>query len=186
MISRSLAIAFHGCEADLAAGLVNGKAELGASTNPYDWLGHGRYAWEDSPVRAWQWVNEAVKQGRIKVPAVVGIVIDMGNCLNLVDAESLQLVREAYARYQIACRSSGIHEARNRGPGFKARFLDCAVFEFLHLSREVDGLPAFDTVRGFFVEGSELYPGAGLRDRDHVQICVRNPHCIKGYFLPKH
>ena len=71
------------------------------------------------------------------------------------------------------------------GTDFKARYLDWAVFEHLHASREIDGLPPFDTVRGFFVEGSELYPGAGLRDPDHVQICVRNPKCLKGFFLPR-
>lgn len=113
------------------------------------------------------------------------MVMDLGHCLNLVDGEALQLVREAYSRYKAVCHSSGVHEARNRGPEFRARFLDCAVFEYLHASREIDGLPAFDTVRGFFVEGIELYPGAGLRDQDHIQICVRNPRCVKGYFLPK-
>jgi hypothetical protein len=185
MISRTLAIAFHGCEDTLAKRLVNGECELEASANAYDWLGHGRYGWEDSPVRAWQWAHEAVAAGRIKNPSVVGMVIDLGHCLNLVDADSLRLVREAYSHYQVICHSSGISEVRNRGPEFKARFLDCAVLETLHASHAAQGLRPFDTVRGFFVEGSELYPGAGLRDRDHIQICVRNPKCVKGYFLPK-
>lgn len=185
MRSLSTLIAFHGCDAVLARKVVSGELELLPSQNHYDWLGHGYYGWEDSEARARQWAEEAAAKRRIQEPAVLGLVIDPGYCLNLVDAGSLALVRHAFERYQNACRASGIKMARNSGASFKARFLDCAVFEHLHASREIDGLQPFDTVRGFFVEGSELYPGAGLRDRDHVQICVRNPRCIKGYFLPK-
>jgi hypothetical protein len=44
---------------------------------------------------------------------------------------------------------------------------------------------AYDSVKGVFWEGDELYPNAGFREKDHIQICVRNPNCIKGYFLPR-
>ena len=43
----------------------------------------------------------------------------------------------------------------------------------------------FDSVRGVFWEGKELYKNAGFREKDHIQICIRNPNCIKGYFLPR-
>lgn len=33
-----------------------------------------------------------------------------------------------------------------------------------------------------FTEGKPLYPGAGFHEKSHIQICVRNPNCIKGYF----
>ena len=36
----------------------------------------------------------------------------------------------------------------------------------------------------YFWEGQELYPNAGFREKNHIQICVCNPNCIKGYFLP--
>ncbi|HBJ87504.1 MAG TPA: hypothetical protein DDZ88_27330 [Verrucomicrobiales bacterium] len=185
MKSLSSLIAFHGCDQTVALKGASGEMDLLPSLNHYDWLGHGYYGWEDSEARAWQWAEEAAAKGRIHKPAVLGMVVDPGFCLNLVDAGSLALVRHAYERYQNACHASGIKMARNSGAGFKARYLDCAVFEHLQASREMDGLTPFDTVRGFFVEGSELYPGAGLRDRDHIQICVRNPRCIKGYFLPR-
>jgi hypothetical protein len=185
MLSRTLIITFHGCEASLAHDLAAGKSTLQQSKNAYDWLGHGVYGWEDSPERAWQWAHEAAQKGALHEPAVIGMVIDPGNCLNLVDTEALQLVKKAYAEYQRTCQASGMPEAKNRGSEFKARFLDCAVFETLHAARILNKLPHFDTVRGFFIEGSELYPGAGLRDRDHIQLCVWNPRCIKGYFLPK-
>lgn len=37
----------------------------------------------------------------------------------------------------------------------------------------------------YFCEGQELYPNAGFREKNHIQICVCNPNCIKGYFLPR-
>lgn len=185
MTSSPLLVAYHGCDQEVASRLVAGEAELLPSRNLYDWLGNGHYGWQDSQARGWQWACEAAKTGKIKQAAVVGMVIDPGHCLNLVEKESLDLVREAYGIYRQYCADSGMKEERNRGTGFRARYLDCLVFETLHAYRASLGLFAFDTVRGFFIEGAELYPGAGLRDRDHIQICVRNPKCIKGYFLPR-
>jgi hypothetical protein len=39
-------------------------------------------------------------------------------------------------------------------------------------------------VRAAFVEGGQLYPDAGFSAKSHIQICVRNVACIKGYFRP--
>jgi len=47
------------------------------------------------------------------------------------------------------------------------------------------GFHGCDSVHGIFNEGEELYPNAGFREKDHIQICVRNPNCIKGFFLPR-
>jgi len=62
------------------------------------------------------------------------------------------------------------------------RHLDCAVIETLHRHRQVQAQPSFDTARGVFVEGEALYPGAAIQRFNHIQVCVRNPECIKGYF----
>ena len=43
---------------------------------------------------------------------------------------------------------------------------------------------SFQTVRGVFVEGHPAFPGAGIRTRTHVQIAVRDPSCILGFFKP--
>jgi hypothetical protein len=65
------------------------------------------------------------------------------------------------------------------------RHLDCAVVNFVHLLREWERLDPFDTVRGVFTEGGELYPGAKIMAKTHVQVCVRDPKkSIKGYFRP--
>lgn len=40
----------------------------------------------------------------------------------------------------------------------------------------------YETVRALFVEGNELYEGAGFYDKTHVQICVRDQSKIYGVF----
>ena len=62
------------------------------------------------------------------------------------------------------------------------RNLDCAVIENLHTIMDKEG---FDSVRGIFTEGQPLYPNASFRTKDHIQICIRNYNCIKGYFIPR-
>lgn len=49
----------------------------------------------------------------------------------------------------------------------------------------VTNFAPYDSVRGVFLEGGELYPDAGFREKNHIQICVRNNNCIKGFFIPK-
>jgi hypothetical protein len=187
MVSRSLVLAYHGCDLSLARKVVTGDDDLLPSKNEYDWLGGGRYFWEDSHSRALRWAQNEVKQktGKVKTPAVLGAIIDLGNCLNLIDVEHLDLVKAAYKAYLDFCRVSGLNPAQNKGKNFRERNLDKAVFETLHKMREQEKKPPFDTVRAFFVEGELLYENAGLRALDHVQICVRDPGKIIGYFLPR-
>jgi hypothetical protein len=187
MLSHSLAIGYHGCDRTLAGRIVAGNAELKPSQNAWDWLGHGIYFWEDSPSRALSWAEaEARRAGRnVKSPAVLGAVIDLGNCLNLADTEALVLVKTAHQSYVELCAAWGVPPAKNRGPELQIRHLDCAVIEMLHQLRQAEGKQPFDTARGFFLEGRELYPAAGFRELDHIQICARSPKQIIGYFLPR-
>jgi hypothetical protein len=188
MLSHSLVIGYHGCDRKVVERVVAGKADLKPSQNNWDWLGHGIYFWEDSHGRALRWAKEEVKQrgSKIKSPAVLGAVIDLGNCLNLADTDALALVKGAHQTYKELCAKSGATMLKNCGTGLKARFLDCAVIETLHQWRRQEKIKeSFDTVRGFFLEGRELYSGAGFRDLDHIQICVRSPKQIIGYFLPR-
>ena len=68
------------------------------------------------------------------------------------------------------------------------RALPIPISEFVkntrHEMRGVGGLPAFDTVRGFFVEGQLLFPTAGLRALAHVHLCVRRQNSFVGFFRP--
>ena len=64
------------------------------------------------------------------------------------------------------------------------RNLDCAVIEILHSTNKTLDKTSYNSVRGVFFEGNELYPGAGFKEKNHIQICVRDTKCIKGYFKP--
>ena len=187
MVSRAFVLGYHGCDAAVAKKIVSGDEQLFVSKNEYDWLGSGQYFWEDSYSRALRWAKseEVKKNGKVKSAAVLGAIIDLGNCLNLIDAEHLDLVSAAHTAYLEICEASGDAPAKNKGKDLRERYLDKAVFETLHQLREQDGTRPFDTVRAFFVEGQELYATAGLRSLDHIQICVRNPRSIIGYFLPR-
>ena len=184
MIPRTI-IGYHGCDVTLAESVISGAGELPESTNTYDWLGGGVYFWEDSYARAWQWAQERCsRRGRGK-PAVIGAVIHTGNCLNLIDPASVLVVEQAYRTYVKLCRQNQTAPAKNQGKDMLARYLDCEVFNTLHQTQKNEGIPSFDTIRAFFTEGKPIYKGAGLRKKDHVQVVVRNPDCIIGYFLPR-
>jgi len=175
-------LGFHGCEKSVAEKVISGEQELEWSTNDYDWLGHGIYFWENNPERALAW---AIENKRIKEPAVVGAVIDLGFMLSLLQKDHIELVKSIYAYLKDACEAESIPLPENKGGDDDViRLLDCAVIESLHLDRKNTGEKPFDSVRGLFPEGKEIYPKAGFREENHVQICVRNLDCIKGYFSP--
>jgi hypothetical protein len=186
MVSQPLVIGYHGCDLRIARKVISLQAHLKPSQNAWDWLGHVIYFWEDSLARAKRWaLEESQRQGsKIKYPAVLGAIIDLGNCLNLTDAEALAHVKTAYQEYRRFCDSANLKMAQNRGPDLRVRYLDCAVMETLHQLRREEGKQPYDTVRGFFMEGQELYADAGFRELDHIQICVRGSGHIIGYFWP--
>jgi hypothetical protein len=43
----------------------------------------------------------------------------------------------------------------------------------------------YDSVRAVFIEGEPVYPSAGFHEKTHIQLCIRNPNCIKGFFIPR-
>lgn len=185
---------FHGCEANVAGDIVNGRTFLRPSMNSWDWLGHGMYFWENSPSRALEFI-ESVNTKRARPSSgtgsadVVGAAIHLGNCLDLLDYQNLHLLKEGYEILSESMARAGKPIPENRASGdlheLLMRDLDCAVIETIHYYRKLAGLPPFDSVRGVFWEGKELYPNAGFREKDHIQICVINPNCIRGFFFPR-
>ena len=183
----SFVLGFHGCDKEIAEEIFAGKSVLKPSTNEWDWLGHGVYFWENNPQRALEYAKEVqLRSGKVGDPEVVGAVIDLRNCLNFLESNSIQLLKEAYGLYVDSCSEEGITPAQNRNVGDNTdlllRNLDCAVIQMLHAYRDFSQRPAFDSVRGMFMEGVPLYEKAGVHDKNHIQLCVRNPNCIKGYF----
>jgi len=177
-------LGYHGCDKRVAEQVLAGSADLKGSQNDYDWLGHGIYFWENDPARALAYAKEVKRRDEsIKTPAVVGAIIDLGQCLDLLDAANMILVRRAHQLLVNALEQSGSDMPENLGGSDRVlRHLDCAVIETFHESCRVDNLPEADSVRGVFVEGGELYPNSGFREKNHIQICVRRTRCIRGYF----
>ena len=176
-------LGFHGCNNDTFENVFIHGHHLIPSTNTYDWLGHGIYFWENNYDRAMDW---AVSHFHDKA-AVVGAIIDLGNCLNLSDGQFYPLLVDAYVTLKERLTSQGIDMPKNygrRGPDTLLRDLDCSVIEQLHDNFEALGNEGFDSVRGLFIEGDPVYPGSGLNNKTHIQLCIVNPNCIKGYFKP--
>jgi hypothetical protein len=184
-------LAFHGCDFEIGQSVLTGKTiTLKPSKKSYDWLGHGIYFWEQNLLRAQQWADQKhkTKPDIIKKPFVIGAIIDLGYCLNLVDSKNIQLLKTGYSILQSTIADNTLmpqNKASNNSSDYLIRHLDCAVIETLHSYNEREGEAPFDTVRGVFWEGKPLYPNAGFKEKNHIQICVRNPNCIKGYFLPR-
>lgn len=187
--SPGLVLGFHGCDKSVGEKLLCGKIDhLKSSENEYDWLGAGIYFWESDPWRALDFAKQAaaansrVSKGAIKKPYVVGAVIDLGYCCNLLDWKALGEVAEAHAVLNDAFDAVDLDLPVNKGKDFAARFLDQAVIEMMHSIRKYEDLVSYDTVRAAFIEGQDLYEGAGFQRKNHIQISVRNVECIKGYF----
>ena len=188
----SIVLGFHGCDQAVADQVLSGKERLLPSENSYDWLGHGIYFWENNPARALEYAKALTKhpersRNPVTTPAVVGAVIDFGHCLNLLETKSIDIVRQGYKLFlevQELSESEFLPENKQIEHGFPMmRHLDCAVMETIHTFRQEEvGAQEFDSVRAMFPEGKTLYPNAGFLDKNHVQVCIRNLNCIKGYF----
>lgn len=180
---------FHACDFDVGRRLVDGTLRQKASENKYDWLGHGMYFWESSPHRAERFGQELKERGKLADPCVVGAAIHLGLCFNLLESESLAILRMAYDKMTATLEAAGLPIPKNRSAADSSdlllRELDCAVINYLHRIRKLSEQRPYDSVVGAFWEGEELYPGAGFREKNHIQICIRNPNCIKGYFWPR-
>jgi hypothetical protein len=196
-VRPNLIIGFHGCDKKVADDLLISQQKIKKSEKPHDWLGHGMYFWENNYTRALQWAQEKKKKGKIDTPAVVGAILNLGYCLDLLDGRFLPLLQTYYSVMENDYKNLKLKLPENKDIKVDAnkdkllRILDCAVIEFTHQKiREqiilgTEGAKFFDSTRGTFIEGGPIYNGAGIYDKTHIQICVRNPNCIKGFFLPR-
>ena len=188
-LKSGLILGFHGCERNVRDGIVSGIDTLRYNNNPYDWLGYGNYVWENNYDRALHFAQNLPGGNKFDEPAVLGAVIDLDFCLDLLDTENIRLVHHSFTVLQTAFESAKkpmpVNRTAGGSPDLLLRHLDCAVIENLHRLRGQKKDKPFDSVRGMFAEGEPLYSNAGFRDKNHIQICVRNPNCIKGFFIPR-
>lgn len=168
-------IGYHACAQPIAERLLEGEP-FRPSTNDWDWLGHGVYFWEYGYQRAQDWATQWPRlQGRPF--AVVGAIIQLGHCLDLLDTEHTQRLARFAARHVSSHRPlpENVGAKRSRDCFLINRFCDRTVRE---------GAP-YDTVRGLFQEGTPLVEGSALLSQNHIQIVVRNPAAIVGLFRPR-
>lgn len=158
---------------------------MAPSLNKYDWLGSGIYFWEGDSKRAFEFAKDTKK---CEEPFVIGAILNLGHCFDLTSRDDLELLRVGWENVVVPSIGEGIVNKPSR-KGEKGelmlRYLDCYVINALQEFNKSKGIRLFDSVRGAFWEGEEIYPTAGFREKSHIQLCICNPDCIIGLFLPK-
>jgi hypothetical protein len=184
--------AYHGCDRRVRDSVLLGKMKLLASLNTYDWLGQGIYFWEHGPRRALEWAGQQAKRknSKIQAPAVLGAVIHLGNCFDLLDLEFTELFSNAAQHLSNTLNQQGIQLPQNQNAGthdfdWLRRERDCFVLNSTIPEIELTNGLEYHSVRGVFQEGRPAFHGAGIKYKSHIQIAVRNPQAIIGYFNPE-
>lgn len=183
----SSVLAFHSCDLEVGLRVLLGNDSLKASSNDWDWLADGIYFWEQNPERALKYAMECAEgkqknKVKIKIPFVLGCLIDLGNCFNLTEATSIDALKRGYEDYVSLMNASGKKILQNKAAN---RQLDCAVIRYIHEVNKIENLTPYDTVRAAFSEGDPVYNTCAIWEQTHIQLAVRNESCIRGYFLPK-
>lgn len=178
-------LAYHGCDEAVARRLLHAQERFRQSENDYDWLGRGIYFWEYGANRAFRFAKQQVRRRRIKKPAVIGALIQLGRCFDLMDTRFTEDLAAAYGVWATGLTKKGVSLPVNSGatPDRKLRRRDCAALNWYLDQLEEKG-QGYDSVRCGFVEGSLVYEGSGIHRESHVQLAVRNPNCILGVFRP--
>jgi hypothetical protein len=201
-VKPNLVIGFHGCDANVRDLLLKDPNKIVISREPYDWLGHGLYFWENNFERALQWAEDKKRRGKIINPAVIGAVLHLGYCCDFLEARFIRMIESYYHLMAAICRDNGKQIPKNEDLTYDKhkdkllRNLDCSTIEFMHekilsqtqadiKEKGFSDFKIFDSTRGAFIEGGPAFEGSGLHAKTHIQICIRNMNCIKGFFLPR-
>lgn len=174
-------IGYHGCDKTTAQKVLSGCEGLTESSAESEWLGSGIYFWNNDPKRALEWA----KYRKFKNPYVLGALIIPANLLDFATREPAPLVEYAYKFIASGAVSENKQLPKNRpaskGDSFyKNRQLDCEVMNALHYLTE----KAYDVFSAPFLEGNPIYDKGFFLKETHVQLCVKDPSAIVGYFLP--
>lgn len=166
-------IGFHGTGMASAERLVAGE-DFQASDQDDEWFGKGIYFWEHAFKQAWSW---AKIHKTYPVPAVIGAVIRLGNCFDLLDPGNVTILRGFYEKMVAEMDANDITPPLNVRTHRK---LDCALFNLFYSDCEEAGKP-LDTSRAVYVPTSRLKrvcKGSWISEETHIQVCVRNPESI--------
>ena len=94
----SFVYGFHGLDREIALRILNQEDNFRHSKNSYDWLGNGIYFWENNYQRAIQYAQEDSRRANstIKTPFALGAILDLGNCLDLLDQKYINFLATAF------------------------------------------------------------------------------------------
>ncbi len=182
-------IGYHGTKRSTALRIVQGLEPFVPSTNRDDWLGNGVYFWEYGPQQAWSWA-ERLRQVEVKANlwtdkdeiAVLGSMIRLGHCLDLLDPLNISVLKLQAQRFQADLTALRRTAPKNVNTH---RYLDCAIFEYTYAWLEELGRP-IDTCRAVYVptnSKTRIWNGSWIYEGSHIQLSVRNPGCILGTWL---
>lgn len=184
-------IGYHGCDQEVAQQVLLGQRHLRPSHNDFDWLGAGVYFWEHAPARALDFAREQKQRGKLETPYVLGAYIHLGRCFDLTDLAHTHQLEDAFALWSELFEHNQKSMPTNQSSGphdhdLLLRDRDCALLNwyFDQLDEEAATRYDYQTVRGVFQEGPAAFEGSAIRTKTHVQVAVRDPSCILGYFLP--
>lgn len=188
---QRIIVGYHGCDKTVAMKVLQAEEHLKPSDNNFDWLGKGVYFWEHAPRRALQFAREQKGRQKIDNPMVLGAYINLGRCFDLTDIEHTEQLTAAFERLSAAFDATGTELPENKAASgddhdLLLRYRDCAVLNWYmkRLDKKSGNSYAYQTVRGVFQEGNEAFDGSKIMKKSHIQIAVRDPACIIGYFLP--
>jgi hypothetical protein len=79
-------------------------------------FGHGIYFWESNPLRGYEFAAELKgKRQRIERPYVLGAVIDLGYCLDLLSTSGIEAAQAGYESFCQVIAASGAKLPVNSG-----------------------------------------------------------------------
>lgn len=198
MQSGHLIIGYHGCDVTTRDGLVSGRKAPLLSSNSYDWLGPGFYVFENDRERAEAFAEHAaaapekrLTANPIAHPSVVGCIFSVQRCLDMTTKNGLMEFEAAANALQDGFQRTAEKPLPTNRAACELdtegllHCLDNAVFGFIHQHRDdqFQGIH-YQAVRGAFRQGAEISPGSGFHRDSHIQIALRDPECIIGWFLP--
>ncbi|MCC6623557.1 MAG: hypothetical protein IT385_20015 [Deltaproteobacteria bacterium] len=181
-VSRQLAfdydrtvVAFHGTRRQAAESLVSGEP-FGPSQNDDDWLGHGIYFWEYAPQQAWWW---AERRYGPEDAAVVGALVRLGSCFDLLDPANIEVLQGAHDELSSEIARIG---GSLRANANNHKYLDCRVFNWL-FAVVAQGGWNIESTRAVFVpmiggRQPRLWPRSGVFSGAHIQLSIREPRNI--------
>jgi hypothetical protein len=186
-----LVVGYHGTLLSSANALAMRKFDPGRESRRPRWLGNGLYFFEDNAQLAAFYAFQ--RQTKHQAPgAVLKARIRLGSCLDLSQDFGQRIARQAYTVLRKECVMDGaasprqkpleIHKGQVRA-GYSGEWKDYGVNALDHavveravmVAEELHGL-RFDTVRGLFLDGGELYDTSWFFDLAHIAIAVRSPY----------